>query len=468
MLPESIAFLDLETTGANPARDRITEIGIIELVEGAPHQWSTLVNPEADIPPFIQSLTGITPDMVADAPTFEKLAPEVMERLKGRVIAAHNARFDYGFLKASFARLGLEFRAPTLCTVKLSRRLFPQHHKHNLDSVAARHGLLSDGRHRALADADLLCQFWQKLLLEVERETLEGAVQGLLCAPQLPPDLDASRLDDLPESPGVYVFFGADGQALAIGRDANLRKKVLACFSPEGRAAKDAALAPLVRRLEWHETAGEWGAMLLECRLARQLLPAGKGKPGAELFTWRVRADGEGRFRPELLSTLDLEPGQDMLFGLFPGQRQARAALRRMAQAHRLCPSLLGLEEPERSGACIGYGAKECRGACLGKEPTAVHGARLLAALAKLRLAPWPWSGPVGLVETDSWTGRRDIHVADAWRWLGSAQSEEEVWQLLAEGTPRGFDAEEYRILQKAVKSGKLEVLPLRTENCLS
>jgi DNA polymerase-3 subunit epsilon len=461
-LPDAIAFVDLETTGANPAKDRITEIGIIEVVDGEVRQWSTLVNPEADIPIFIQRLTGITPDMVADAPTFERLAREVLERLRGRVFAAHNARFDYGFLKAAFARLDMEFRAPTLCTVKLSRKLFPQHHKHNLDSVAARHGLTTGDRHRALADANVLHQFWQRVRAEVAQETLEAAVDSLLRTPHLPPDLDTSNLDDLPEAPGVYLFFGADDVLLTVGRDANLRKKVLACFNPERRGAKEGALAQQVRRIEWRETAGEWGAALLASRLEKERLPAAKTHSAAELFTWRLNPDEEGGLRPQLLSAQDMLPGpNELLFGLFPGQRQARAALRRMAQAHRLCPSLLGLEEPERSGACAGYAAKECRGACLGKEPLAVHGARLLAALAKLRLAPWPWSGPVGLAETNAWSGRRDIHVVDAWRWLGTAHSEDEVWPLLEHGRPRVFDAEEYKILQKSLKAGKLEVLPL-------
>jgi DNA polymerase-3 subunit epsilon len=470
-LPDAIAFVDLETTGANPAKDRITEIGIIEVVDGEVRQWSTLVNPEADIPPFIQRLTGITPDMVADAPTFERLAPEVLARLKGRVFAAHNARFDYGFLKAAFARLDMEFRAPTLCTVKLSRKLFPQHHKHNLDSLVERHGLYAGDRHRALADAGVLHQFWQRVRAEVAQETLEAAVDGLLRTPHLPPELDTSNLDDLPESPGVYLFFGQDDVLLHVGRDANLRKKVLAHFNPERRGTKDGALSQQVRRIEWRETAGEWGAALLEARLAKEGLPAGQPRSAAELYTWRVNPDEEGGLRPQLLSAQDMVLGpNELLFGLFPGERQARAALRRIAQAHRLCPSLLGLEEPERSGACAGYAAKECRGACLGKEPVAVHGARLLAALAKLRLAPWPWSGPVGLVETNAWTGRRDIHVVDAWRWLGTAHSEDNLWGVLEHGKPRTFDAEEYKILKKAIKAGKLEVLPLAPGHgfCLS
>ena len=81
-----------------------------------------------------------------------------------------------------------------------------------------------------------------------------------------------------------------------------------------------------------------------------------------------------------------------------------------------------------------------------------------MAALAKQRLAPWPWPGAVGLVEKDNWSGRTDIHVVHGWRWLGTAKTEQEVWELLAQGTPRGLDAEEYPLLKKAIQSGKLEV----------
>lgn len=157
MLPECLAFIDLETTGANPVHDRITEIGIVE-VDGA--RWSTLVNPKRSIPEFIQHMTGISNAMVADAPTFDQVAAELGQRLQGRLFVAHNARFDYGFVRHEYQRLGQRFQADVLCTVRLSRRLFPEHHRHNLDSLIERHGLAADDRHRAMADADLIWQFW--------------------------------------------------------------------------------------------------------------------------------------------------------------------------------------------------------------------------------------------------------------------------------------------------------------------
>ena len=121
-----LAFVDIETTGSNFDRDRITEIGI-KLVSGD-HQetWESLINPGTFIPQNIQALTGIRPEMVLHQPPFDELARQILEKLEGKIFVAHNARFDYGFLKASFKRLGIDFKPKVLCTVKLSRLLFLQ------------------------------------------------------------------------------------------------------------------------------------------------------------------------------------------------------------------------------------------------------------------------------------------------------------------------------------------------------
>src|SRR5437868_15491180 len=136
-----LAIVDLETTGTDPASDRITEIAILE-VDGfaLASQWSTLVNPGTSVPSAIQALTGISNAMVAAAPSFGELADALYEKLAGRVFVAHNARFDYGFLRREFERVGLRFAAKTLCSVRLSRRLYRGHRRHDLDSVIARHG----------------------------------------------------------------------------------------------------------------------------------------------------------------------------------------------------------------------------------------------------------------------------------------------------------------------------------------
>ncbi len=180
-----LAFVDLETTGGNPAYDRITEIGVVRMVDDEViDEWSSLVNPGRSIPPGIEALTGIDNEMVRDAPPFEQLADAVLARLSGWTFVAHNARFDYGFLTGAYQRLGLSFEAEVLCTVRLSRRLDPGHGRHGLDAVIARHGLQVSSRHRALGDARLIAEFYALMRRRHPAETLEALLTQLLKQPQ--------------------------------------------------------------------------------------------------------------------------------------------------------------------------------------------------------------------------------------------------------------------------------------------
>lgn len=252
-----LAFVDLETTGATAALDRITEIGIVQVdQDGHVREWQGLVNPGMPIPPFIAQLTGISDAMVADAPPFSAVAAEVFSRLEGRLFLAHNARFDYGFLKQEFARLGIEFRAPVRCTVKLSRALYPEFKKHSLDALIERHGLYAEDRHRALADAQLIHQFWQKIHVDREIEVIQAALDAQDPLALLPPELDPASLDALPDAPGEYTLYGENGQRLHTARVKSIRLRVLGHFSPKKASVRKAALARRVRRIEWTAAPG--------------------------------------------------------------------------------------------------------------------------------------------------------------------------------------------------------------------
>src|SRR5512143_3230796 len=184
MLRQPMIILDLETTGMLAAEERITEIGLVEVDKGEfVDSWSQLVNPGKSIPPFIETITGISDAMVRHAPTFAELAPALFERLAGKLLVAHNARFDYGFLRSEFERAGLDYEARVLCTVKLSRKLFPEQRRHNLDSLIQRHALSCSARHRALGDAEVLWQFLQKIQAELDAERITAALLAQLAAP---------------------------------------------------------------------------------------------------------------------------------------------------------------------------------------------------------------------------------------------------------------------------------------------
>jgi len=243
-------------------------------------EWSSLVHPGRPIPPTIQSLTGITDAMVAGAPPFAALADEVAARLDGYLFVAHNAPFDHGFLRAEFGRLARPFRPDVLCTVRLSRKLYPQYRSHSLDAIIARHGLRVHARHRALDDARLLWHFWRDIHGRFPPEHIAGLVDALAGRVQWPAHLDPELPATLPDTHGVYVFHDVHGQPLYVGRATGLRRKVLSHFQPANwKSAKARRLAEQVRRIEWMETGGAIGALLHENRLLRALSPVHNRRP---------------------------------------------------------------------------------------------------------------------------------------------------------------------------------------------
>jgi DNA polymerase-3 subunit epsilon len=192
-LERPIAFVDLETTGGNAQSDRITEIGVVEVSRDGVQTWTTLVDPQRDIPGFVQELTGISNEMVRGQPAFETLAPALFERLQGRLFVAHNAKFDYGFLQRAFERAELAFEADMLCTVQLSRKLFPTAGRHGLSAIVESYALEPLGRHRALADADLVWQFWQVIHAQHTAHVIRDAVTALTRRPSDPPSTSTRR-----------------------------------------------------------------------------------------------------------------------------------------------------------------------------------------------------------------------------------------------------------------------------------
>ncbi len=455
-----MVFVDLETTGANFANDRIIEIGLVEVDENGVREWSSLINPGKPIPPFITGLTGIDTAMVENAPAFEQLAPTIFERLRGRLFIAHNARFDYSFLKREFKRLDIDFRATNLCTVKLSRKLFPEHHRHSLDTLVERYGINVADRHRALADAQVLWELWQRWHALLPAERIEAAVATLSGRPDLPPQIDPALADDLPESAGAYAMHAKDGHLLTVKRCANLRQQVLAHFSAANR---DSVLARDTWRVEWREAAGELGARLHELTLSAPLR-----KSLDDLCAWQLvphNGDGkEGDFRPHLVFARDVDFGRtENLFGLYLSRREATQALRKLAEAHHLCQTHLGLGNGKAGEPCPAYKQKNCRGVCAGKEPVSMHSVRLMTALAKFKLTPWPYPGPIALVERDEFGMREDFHLIDGWRYLGTVQDEASLHHRLdsRNEASHGFDPDIYRIVSKVLKTGKIKVIPL-------
>ena len=516
-----LAFVDLETTGGSPVEDRITEVGIIEVDLGDVkdamkngsstlpiREWSALVNPDAPIPPFIQTLTGITNAMVATAPRFEELAEDILARLDGRLFVAHNARFDHGFLKNAFHRLGHPFRPPVLCTVRLSRKLYPGYSRHNLDTLIERHRLQVDDRHRALGDARLLWQLWQRFHDALPADQIMLAIDQLTARPSLPRHLDPDVLDTLPKTAGVYLFHGeptderkrldalrermrtkarpgeyastpvdpetrpaapvaCEPRPLYIGKAKNLRQRVMAHFTGDHLSAREMEISQQMTRIEWIETGGgthhDLGALLTEATLVKRLMPAYNRllRRTEDVCAWRLVIDrgrplGRSATRPGWKLALarpdDLFFAQDPdLHGPFATPRQAGVTLRAIADAHGLCPALLKLDKAAPGKPCFSHQVKRCRGACVGLETVAEHTHRLQDALASLAMTPWPFDGPIAFREGRSW------HVLDGWAYLGMASDLDGARALAI--TQRLFDPDIYRLMVRRLFSLEVKTL---------
>jgi len=439
--PRRFAFVDLETTGVSPSVDRITEIGIVLVdADSTIQEWSSLVDPGIPIPSDIQSLTGITNEMVRNAPRFSQLLPTIAGLLEGRIFVAHNARFDYGFIKAEFRRCHDRFSADVLCTVRLSRALFPQYDSHRLDALISRHQLQASDRHRALGDARVLVRFFDRLWQQEAIEHVDHTISQLLKQPATPPHLAPGALDKLPESPGVYTFVGATGQPLYVGKALNLRERIRSHFYADSRNANDARLVAEVHALDINITAGEFGALVREMQAIKRIGPLHNIALRKRESVCFIKPVEPGQ-TPRILKLNDLPDGDPLkepdLYGPFGSRASARAALAAVGKSQRLCDRASGLWA--RDGACFSRQVNRCAGLCTGDETAQAHHARLLAGLAPMRFASWPFNGPVMLTERDPESGLVDQWIFDRWRAIESTGES-------------AFDPDLYKLLQRRIK----------------
>ena len=469
MLEHPLVFVDLETTGTDPVCDRIIEIGIVKVSGGEiEHEWQTLVDPQQPIPSMIQSITGISDDMVNSAPTFATIAEEVAQLLGDALFVAHNARFDLGFLKNEFLRLGREFQTRVLCTVKLSRALYPQHHRHGLDAIMTRHGLNCVARHRALGDARVLWDFIQLVRREHAPEVIEQALTKAMRTPSLPPQLPPGSLESLPEAPGVYLLYGEDDLPLYIAGSANLRNRVRTHFIGDHKAGRATRIAREIRRIDWIETGGELGTQLLEARLVKEKTPIHNRRLSRpdELCAWRIHESANAAPAVELVQACDIDPRKlEQLCGLFRSQREAVNTLREMATAYQLCPRRLALESG--GGACLASQLKKCKGVWTARESPHSHDMRLRAALSSLRLKAWPFRGRIAIRESDPQRSREHFHVFDAWCFIGTESTLGDLYDAAQTRFEPVFDLDIYKILTRYLASEPRAIVELEAAAAL-
>ena len=268
------AVVDIETTGSFAAANGITEIAIV-IHDGTKviNFYESLVNPHTPIPYFIQRLTGIDNNMVANAPSFEEIAGQVNELLQDKVFVAHNVNFDYSFVKHHLLSAGYALDTKKLCTVRLARKVLPGLNGYSLGKLTARLGINHGAHHRAggdaMATADLLAMI-------IEKDT-EGVISGMLKGKNseqyLPPHLPVGQLEDLPSTPGVYYFYNATGKPIYIGKAKNIRKRVRSHFSNNKTNRQKQDFLRETHKISYRQCATELMAHILESAEIRRLWP---------------------------------------------------------------------------------------------------------------------------------------------------------------------------------------------------
>lgn len=450
MLPEKIAFVDIETTGLGVTRDRIIEIGILRVENNQVTQrYQTLLNPETYVSPNIQAMTGITKEELDDAPTFYEVKDDILDLLKDCAFVAHNVRFDYGFLRNEFARSGISYSSRHFCTVKLSKYLYPQFPHHNLDAIIQRFGFPCEKRHRAFDDAKVICDFYQHVLKNLPEDVLLSAVNLALKKPTLPTAISPDILASLPEAAGVYIFYAENRSPLYVGKSINIRERVMSHFSNDHASGKEMKIAQQIHSIETIRTAGELGALLKESVLVKKLQPLyNRMLRHARKLVVLKSSMNDGGYQEvsiETVNEINADSVENIL-GVFRSQRQAKALLITLAKEHNLCEKYLQLEKTKTS--CFAYRLGNCKGACNGKENPIFYNTRFLEAFGKYKMKKWPFKGPIIIKEKNELDEAEEGFVIDKWCLIGSIKTMEFHIHDKLENEYL-FDLDTYKILRQ-------------------
>ena len=438
--PEKLVLLDCETTGGKATFHRIIEIGLIVVEQGKiVETWESFIQPDQSVPEAITRLTGITTAMLEGAPRFGDIAELLLEKLQGRVFVAHNARFDYGFIKNEFSRVGIKYNGKTLCSVKFSRLLYPQFKRHGLDQIIKRFGFTITNRHRAFDDADMIYQFFLESSRLFAAEDIAAVCSEMSKRPTLPSKLSAKIIDNLPTAPGVYYFYDERGELLYVGKSVNIRHRVLNHFSQDHKNPKDLRMSSRIAHVSCQRTASDFSAQLLESQEIKRLSPTfnRRLRKTKKLYGLTINNNPEGYAVPHITAQETHQANEEQ-YGLFRTRYQVIKKLEHIADEFQLCHRLLGLEKSHSKQApCFRFQLKKCAGACCGKEQPSHYNQRLLQALADYQRKVWPWPHAVVVKETDA-EGTASWHLIKHWVYIEKLALPEDVYHhglCFAEGT---------------------------------
>lgn len=366
------AIVDIETTGLNARKDRITEIAIY--LHNGRHVtgiFESLINPECRIPYHITALTGISNKMVAEAPRFCEVARQVVELTEGRTIVAHNASFDYNFIRCEFKRLLYDFSRNTLCTKKLSRKLMPGLPSYGLGSLARILDIQNPARHRAAGDAWTTVKLLEHLL-KLDNRPEDLPLKGLNSK------LSLEEVRKLPDTPGVYYFHDEDGHIIYIGKSVNIRSRVMSHLGNNDHR-REIEMREKIASVTCEETGCDLVASLLESSEIKRHKPLFNRSLRRSMFQYGLFSytgnDGYIHLRIEAIKNGRLP------LTSYATRKEGVSHLQRLLEEFNLCQKLCGLYDSK--GGCFDYHVGVCKGACEGRETQHDYNDRVIDAISK-------------------------------------------------------------------------------------
>ena len=370
------AVVDIETTGNGYKGQKITEISIF-IFDGKKvlDEFTTLVNPEAPIPSFITNLTGINQAMIRNQPKFYEIAKKVEEITKDTIFVAHNVNFDYNIIQAEFKSLGFDFKRKKLCTVRLSRKIIPGLKSYSLGNICADEGIPISARHRARGDVEATVELFKRLIERDDNFTINSFLNPRSRQATLPPLLDKSVVDNLPEKHGVYFFKNLKKEVIYVGKANNIKQRVISHFYDKKKKEQNMCLE--TADISYTKTGSELLALLLESSEIKQRYPK---------FNRAQRRAGEaiGLFSYEdqkgiihlAYNRLKLAPNAIMKYY---SVAECRTHLEHLCSEFDLCPKYCHLQTNVSS--CFHYQLKQCKGICCNKESVEMYNERVREAI---------------------------------------------------------------------------------------
>lgn len=371
------AILDIETTGGKYNEEGITEIAIYrfdghEIVD----QFSSLINPERPIQPFVVNLTGINNEMLRQAPKFYEVAKRIIEITDDCILVAHNALFDNRILTTEFDRLGYPFEKQTLCTVELAKKLIPDMPSYSLGKLVRALGIPLTDRHRAQGDAKATVSLFKMLLAkdtskQIISETVRKDPKKKLDSKLL------NLVENIPSEVGVYYMLNEAGDVIYIGKSKNIKKRLSQHFTSENRKSK--RIQQQVKSVSFEKTGSELIALLKESEEIKQIKPMFNRALRRSSYTHQLTSfvDENGYIN----LSIEKADGRKKAIITFSNFQQAKSELFKITEEYNLCQKLNGLYDSKNQ--CFNYTIKECYGACINKEPAEEYNARVKAFLEK-------------------------------------------------------------------------------------